>query len=382
MSLPTGSSDLEGEWGTDLEGRMGQKRITTARLGEPIGYPDAYGDLWCPTWADDGNVYVALDDASGFAPWEPNYNLMIARLEGDDPSRPGEGLVGFNVNHLEEYGYGGALQEDGACWKAMGLTCIDGILYMAVSRHRYYDERMPLNHAWDGSIIKSEDHGRSWSAQPALGRAMFPGSRFSTPFFVEYGRDGESDAHDAERYVYAVANDGFWNNGSSMVLGRCEKARLPQLDGTDWEFVQAFDDDGAPLWGPRHDTARLLFRSPGRTSENGIHYVPGIGLYIMGQWHFPDLEQPGMSLNDRFKRSVFEFYQAPAPWGPWERFLVHEWDIEGYYNPSIPSKFISSDGLSMHVFTSGGFSYQEGEEHHLEYYTLTSLRLELEVKDA
>jgi hypothetical protein len=42
--------------------------------------------------------------------------------------------------------------------------------------------------------------------------------------------------HGADQYVYAVSNDGYWNNGSLMKLGRVGRDRLENLNPADWEF--------------------------------------------------------------------------------------------------------------------------------------------------
>ena len=81
----------------------------------------------------------------------------------------------------------------------------------------------------------------------------------------------------------------------------------------------------------------------------------------MQQWRFPDLKWDG---TDRgFRASLFEFYQAPRPWGPWTKFytspLFTQANILGMYNPCIPSKFISEDGKDMVVFANGRFSSDE-----------------------
>ena len=89
----------------------------------------------------------------------------------------------------------------------------------------------------------------------------------------------------------------------------------------------------------------------------GIHFLAPLGLYILPQWHYPrlDLKDP----RRRWGVTRWEFYHAPAPWGPWTLFFCQEFEQEAWYNPSIPSKFISEDGRILWIFTAGNNSIKE-----------------------
>ena len=81
--------------------------------------------------------------------------------------------------------------------------------------------------AINSCIIKSEDHGLTWtpSIRECFEHPMFPSNRFSTPYFIYYGKDGTAPAVDnAEKFIYAVSNNGFWNNGDKYILGRVERS--------------------------------------------------------------------------------------------------------------------------------------------------------------
>jgi hypothetical protein len=310
------------------------------------------------TWADDGELYVASDDTSAFD-GVCNSNLAISCLKGEAPAS----LRCVTVNCMKEYGGGSETQrEDGGMWKACGLICVDGVLYLSVSRQlacptepngtwEGYYSPFWIQETWDSSIIKSNDHGKTWSPMPQLGRSMFPGRAFSTPFFVQYGKDGRGTKDGADQYIYAVSNDGAWNNGNWMILGRVRKDRISQLNPSDWEFIHGYDEQHLPIWHPRYDSALYTFRAPGRTSMTGIHHIPGLDLYIMPQWYYPDLDDPAR----RFKHTRVEFYQAPAPWGPWSLFHTQDFEPESWYNPCIPNKFIGDDGKRFWLFVAGDF---------------------------
>jgi hypothetical protein len=352
-------------------------RIAKAQIGEGIRIPNCGGDVWTTTWADDDNLYSATDDTSGFNN-ACNSNLAVQRITGGPPPS----VQGETVSAMSEFGKGGELKEDRASWKASGLTCVDGVLYLGVSRH-YYDgvgdissdsaHHFWIQETWDASIVKSTDHGKTWSEAPKLGHAMFPGRVFSNPFFVQYGKDGKGSKDNSDDYVYAVSNDGTWNNGNWMTLGRVSKGLIERLDPGDWEFVHDFNDKYEPIWRPRHDNAIYVFRSPGRASMTGIHYITPLDLYLMPQWHYPRLDDP----KRRWQLSRWEFYQAPAPWGPWTLFHTQDFEPQGFYNPSIPSKFISEDGRKFWIFVAGDFmNYNKPKS----FYGLNVLPVTLEIE--
>jgi hypothetical protein len=323
------------------------KRIVSTSLGRAIRYPGSHGDLWIATWADDNNVYAASDDSTGIDK-AANSNLALNRFSGVAPPD----IRGKTVNPMKQFGgWGEVRREDGAMWKACGLTSIDGVLYMSVSRHLNPDYPPWIQQTWDASIVKSSDHGVTWtpSIAPNLNESMFPGRTFSTPFFVTYGKDGAGATDD---YVYAVSNDGSWNNGNWMTLGRVRRDRIVRLDARDWEFVHGYGGKGGVTWRPRHDNAVHIFYNPGRTSMTGIQYIAQLGIYVMPQWSYTHL---GDDLR-RWKATRLEFYLAQSPWGPWSVFHTQHFEPEGWYNPCIPSKYISTDGTTMWIFVAGDWT--------------------------
>lgn len=317
-------------------------------MGKAVRYPNSHGDLWSATTGADGELYVVSDDTYGFDR-SCDSNTAVHRLTGKMPPD----LQAETINPMKSFG---ALAEfkdaDDGMWKTNSITCIDGILYMSVSRHAHQrKQRYFIQETWDSSIILSKDNGKTWSKTPRLGHAMFPGHTFSTPFFVEYGKNGKAGPHGSNKYVYAVSSDGGWNNGSSMTMGRVPRDRIARLNPRDWEFIHAFDEQGKPIWRKRHDTARHIFRDPGKTGMTGIHYIAPLRTYVMPQWHFSRFDDEKL----RWKRTRLEFYTSEQPWGPWTKVQSQEFS-EAWYNPCIPNKFISKDGKNFWLFLSGDFT--------------------------
>ena len=108
----------------------------------------------------------------------------------------------------------------------------------------------------------------------------------------------------------------------------------------------------------------------------GIHFIAPLGLYIMPQWHFPCLDDP----ESRWNTSRLELYQAAAPWGPWTLFHTQDSYPEAWYNPSIVSKFISTDGLRFWLFVAGDWT-THGTHPCEGYYGLYMMEMTLEVEE-
>ncbi len=321
-----------------------------ASLGPEVMYTQASGDSWYATWADDGDLYVTSDDTTGFSgncvskqPGGPLVNIAISHLRGDDPMH----LTGEAVNCMEAYD----VPQHSTSWKTTGITCIDGTLYLFVEQDIYFDaQNFGRQTARDATIVKSTDHGKTWSGSVAenIAHPMFPGRRFGAPSFIQYGRDGTGGVDGGETYVYAISNDGSWDNGSSMVIGRVSRSNLPRLRGEDWEFYA----DGK--WTHDLDGAQPILRGSNLLSSASSMYVPTLHKYILASWYYPDCtgnSVPGCDV----RRTRWVWYEAPKPWGPWKKLWEPEWFPGGYYNPILVNKFLSPDGTSGWVFSAGYF---------------------------
>jgi hypothetical protein len=323
-------------------------------LGEPRMDLNSFGDTWDASWADDGNIYIQSDDSKGFGD-QPPRNLQFHVLRGDSPDM----LVGQTVNTMDEYGPMASRGPDGKMWKACGNTCIDGTLYMFVSRHEvdaFCDpvkkDNSKLQTAENSSLIVSADKGRTWrrTAQENYDSPMFPGRRFGSPFFVKYGRDGKAGVHRADEFVYAVANDGYWENGNDMILARVRREKIAVLHAADWQFHLGGDGLLDANWSQDMNRARPLIANPGKCSMTGVQYLAPLRRYIMIQWHYTKGSGHAASTE-----TAWEFLEAPAPWGPWSVFDTRLFPKVGYYNPCVATKFISDDGRSFPIFTNGDF---------------------------
>lgn len=336
-------------------------QIIDGKTDKPIAYSNTFGDSWVGTWADDDAVYVYADDT-----WNGNKssNLAVYRLVGDDPLN----LIVEPINSMDEYGHAGELGQDRCSWKASGITCVDGVLYIAVSR--WDSKPSPVDRrqaAQNSSIIKSADHGVTWSrsAKDNYDKPMFPGRKFANPFFIEYGKDGKSNVDNADKYVYAVSTDGFWNNGNTLVLGRVLRTKIGELKGNDWEFYNGNGEDGLNVqnWTKDINKSSPVVIDSSKLGIPTITYNNMLKRYILAQWNFPIGGWCG-------PESRWTFRESPAPWGPWEICYTDTFKREGWYIPCILSKFISDDGLDMKIIGSGDCRQLETYKLHVFPFTV------------
>ncbi|HVX43739.1 MAG TPA: DUF4185 domain-containing protein [Mycobacteriales bacterium] len=334
-----------------------------------LAAPGSDGDLWPNCWADDDATYAANGDGRGFSD-EPFKDVVVNRIDGT----PESGLSGVKLAESADVAN---VYADPALYnrKPTGMVCVDGVLYLAVQDLRYGPNA--FDDVPNASISRSDDHGKTWKKTDT---AMFPDYRFTTIFFLDFGKNSENAVPALGQrdgsYVYAYGLDWNWrSSGSGVVPDPVDLylARVPKSsvqDRTKWEFFTG-EQHGRPAWSPRiedkvavlHDeTRRYLDTRPGNSgnlpviSQGGVLYNKALKRYLYTSWTDPS----------------FEFYESPTPWGPWKRFLYHNAGLvpwyqmtdpthtpkNGGYGTTLPAKFVSADGRNMWMqsnwWTAGG----------------------------
>jgi hypothetical protein len=327
--------------------------MRSVEVGQPFAVADNSGDTWVAAWATNGALYTPSNDTEGFRKigWG---NLAFNRIDGDDPLK----LSGVTINPMSDYGAATEELADGCTWKSSGCYAVDGVLYWVVARHKYGQTSGDPHRrqtAANASIIKSTDFGRTWtrSAKENYEQPTFPDRRFAAPYFLEYGRDGRAAVDKADQFVYAVSNNGFWDNGDNLVLGRIRRDKLASLKSADWEYYRSGDglDDGA--WNHYLDQAGLILDSPGKLGMGGMVYISELQRYFMIGWYYP---AGGGKIKDACRETMWDFYLAPKPWGPWTKISSHRFSPEGYYSPQVCPKFTRDGGRSLFAFTAGDWN--------------------------
>ena len=345
--------------------------VRSAQIHDTNRVAAAHGDTWSSAATGDGTVYVLSCDTQGFAanlaPLGVNLAISKLRIDGSDVHVD---LVNPMLTVPSHYGLQGEMKYDAdggfRMWKGNSLAYIDDVMYLSISRHgdmtpasRYIQD------ARNASIIKSLDYGLSWERVERQNylHPMFPNDTFSVPFFVQYGTmpvDGQSREvlpDGAEDHVYAISNDGYWNNGNWMKVGRVPRGRLSQLDPSDWEWfcadVSASEnaESAADAWSADPTRATQVLLADGQLSQSGIQYLWPLRRYVMLQWFYPSPYKGNFDTS----RTVWRFYEAPKPWGPWTSFFEQEFDPTGFYNPEILVTSVQAEegGARATVLTAG-----------------------------
>lgn len=314
------------------------------------------GDLWPAAWADDGALYAAAGDGTGFARHDWS-DILINRIDGV----PAAGLTGERLADGDTVGP--IWEPERFNRKPTGMVAVDGDgdgrdeLYLAVQDLRSGETDDTFNEAPTATIVRSDDYGRTWSWPE---HPMFSDHVFTTVMFLDLGQ-----SNGGSEWVYAYGIDGNWRTSFSHVvpdptelfLGRVHRSAIQ--DAAQWRFFAGFDADGSPTWtadiGLKHPVLvdeRRFYPTPANPAEprnftciaqGGVVWNPGLGRYLYSSW----------------SEYTFEFFEASTPWGPWRH--LHSQDFghfpwhgprsplakHGGYAPTMPSKFISDDGRDL-----------------------------------
>jgi hypothetical protein len=300
-------------------------------------------------------AYVALAHPVTLAANHAYFLLSLETKGGDDWFDDDTVLTSsrdITINTPEFHSPGGYFS-DGRTWKSSGCLALDGALYLVVARHHYG----PKQSARNASIIKSLDGGKTWMrpAQDNLDHPMFPGFGFATPYFIDYGQDGHQAVADgSDRYVYAMSNNGFWDNGDKMVLGRVRRDKIGDLSASDWQFLKGGDGANDANWSSSMDEAGPVIDSRDHLGMGGPVYLPAQKCYFMIGWYYP-AGSARITLNAS-QTTNWDFYVAAHPWGPWHIVGSHQFYPQGYYNPQVCLKWSSPDGSLIRVLAAGDFN--------------------------
>jgi CubicO group peptidase (beta-lactamase class C family) len=280
----------------------------------------AGSDNWPMTWADDDALYTAYGDGKGFEPFlAEKLSLGLARVVGSPPE-----VIGTNLRAAVES------KGDGqAGTKASGILMVDGVLYLWV------------RNAGNSQLAWSTDRGRTWKWSDW----KFTTS-FGCPTILNYGKN-YAGARDGYIYLYSHDSDSAYTPADRMVMARVPKDRIRERGA--YEFFKALGNNNQPIWTKQISDRGPVFSHPARCYRSGISYNPGLKRYLWSQ------TLPGSDA--RFKGG-FGIYDAPEPWGPWTTvYFTEEWDVGPGETSSFPPKWMSADGLTLHLVFSGQDSF-------------------------
>ena len=116
-------------------------------------------------------------------------------------------------------------------------------------------------------------------------KPMFPGLRFGAPYFVWYGKDGAATVHNADKYVYAISNDGHFEDGDNYAFSSYEK----QASGAERRrlaILYGWNGIADSSWASDMNKAKPVLENRSNCSMTGMTYIPALGRYVMVVWHY------------------------------------------------------------------------------------------------
>lgn len=324
-------------------------------------YPHWTGDLWPCTWGDDDRLYTACGDGMGFG--MDVADIVFAVVEGHPPE-----LTGSTPPEAFGANIAGLWAEDLTLnRKPTGLTCVDGDIYLFSQNLRNALGEDPFGDAPHASVSVTRDYGLTWEFDSKA--PMFTDHVFTTGFFLDYGRCQE---HRKDDYEYVYGLDYNWRFSDDFLQTKMFLARVPRdslMERASWEFFEGMED-GDPSWSVDIDhrypvllDEEIFCKDQSAIAQGSVVFVPALNRYLY---------------SSRAK-CVWIFYEAPEPWGPWNRISVQEWkgkwtpEYHAGYNVVIPSRYLDEDGLGGWAVTSLSSGYFDGA-----YYNMGFRRFDME----
>lgn len=278
-------------------------------------------DNWPLTWADDEVMYTAYGDGNGFEPYAPaKLSMGFAKVVGTVDSPQGMNLPSPTFDTLGDGKKGR---------KACGILMVDGTLYILA------------RNLGNAQLGWSSDHGATWT----WADWKFTDS-FGCPTFLNFGKnyDGARD-----QYVYIASPDAetAYQRADRVVLARVPKDRI--RDHHAYEYFVKVDANGEAKWSADIQQRGGIFTAAGQCYRLGFTYNAGLKCYL--------LCMTGAGNDTRFAGG-FGIYDAPEPWGPWTTaFHTDVWDTGPGESSSLPTKWMSPDGHSIHLVFSGNDNF-------------------------
>ena len=112
---------------------------------------------------------------------------------------------------------------------------------------------------------------------------MFPDQTFSAPFFIQYGPGNTQTVDGANKYLYAVSNDGYTYNGNYLHLARVPLDQVQ--DGSAWQYYHGSIGGGA-YWTSSVAGATRVLQARHGLSQPVIQYVPALKQYVLMTFNY------------------------------------------------------------------------------------------------
>jgi hypothetical protein len=320
-------------------------------------------DSWTPTWAPDRNLYTAVGDcrpkgapqklgmAFGRLSGSTGYGISFTPVPTGDPLDWDDAPDGAGVE---------ALGDGPAGEKAAGMLSIKGRLW--------YWIRNIVPGAGTGMRLKYSDDYTSPNPQFTWVDWTIPEVGYAS--FVQYGI---GYAGGPVSYVYAVipmrssAAGSVSNSAYDLIpaFGLLRGLRSDLTLKTNWQYFCG--TAAVPAWCVSPARAKNVYVEGGKkfAPRAGMSWNRPLGKFMLSLVYDPTPATTGDS--PRFTGGL-EVLLAPRPWGPWETVFSSGGTWPGGMSSAgcgttgwgageradIPTKYISGDGKTFYLFSSGG----------------------------
>jgi hypothetical protein len=320
-------------------------RWTSPRYSPPRNQA---GDILPTTWADDGNLYVLMDDGGTDVPrsgalWRHSF----ARITGSPPHLRFQHVGNPFVPPPHTWA---EIQNDPGVWRgplgpyySNGFAAIDHVFYATQALNWNW----AANAQYQGlaGIAYSTDHGQTWK---------FPAQQFGAPLgnldWVARGRDGPHP----DGYAYAIASEREFN-ASKLILGRSLTDVGSITDPSHWQWVTGWQEVNGkrfPVWSSSLAAATPVASWTNHITYPQMAYDAPLGRYLLSFTYSYGVNPPAAWQNG----AEFVILESKHPWGPFS-FVARA----GYFGPSngygagFPLKWISPDGRDLWLKWAANF---------------------------
>ena len=355
-------------------------------IDQPSKYPGTNSDVHNWTWGADDAIWVVDQDGKNFG---LKYNYAdgtwtwseLLRVTGVPPNHRVEFVYGF-----ERLGLRGPYPNLPVRWMG-GTVAVGSRLYVAIAdyaetipgRDQWFVNSLALSYGVLG-IVVSEDGGKTWGNIPERHGAEFLGSRFTNIQFVTFGPGYTKVPPPLKGYIYAISSDFSWETGDHLFLARVPQERI--LDRRAWQFYSGAGEGHSPAdpsWTDDEEKATPIFTDVGHTGLSDMIYNHGLRKFLLSV--FSDVVPHTLDTPTNVAKKVWDLhtemqiYEGPSPWGPWR--LVYDerpWGGSDHtaYEPHIPAKWLSEDGLTGALLFSGDWVF-----HDKQWYGFMTQRFQL-----
>jgi hypothetical protein len=327
-----------------------------------VQVPSTHGcDSWTPTWTPNDHLYTAFGDCRpegvprkvgmgfGRISGDAGYDISFTVVPTGDTADWDDAASGAGVE---------AVGDGPASEKPAGMLHAGGRLWYWIRNIRP-----------DGTGVRLKFSDNYDSSTPTFTWVdwSLPGIGYAS--FVQYGR---GYTNGPAGYAYAVipmssSGSGGPSNSAYDLVSGFSLIRGSLIDLTledNWEYFCG--SASSPAWCPSAAAATPVLIEPAMsfTPRAGMSWNEGLGRFMLTLVY--DLT-PSTISDTRFNGGLMVFV-SPEPWGPWQQVFASAGTWPGGSSTSgcgstdwgageradIPTKYMSADGRTFYIFSSGG----------------------------